>query len=132
MKERLKKIDRLIKVQRHLHRSAEIRLANLQRREDELKAAQEDLLRTMGDADVLHGLFVDVIAKRMRMLALEETKTHAAIIDQKAVATEKALQVKRGEKLFSRLEEEVRRDQEKTDLIAVLEAMIGRTSTSLP
>jgi len=132
MKDRHKKIDRLIKVQKHLHRSAEIRLASLQRREDELKAAQEELLQTMGDADALHGLFVDVIAKRMRMLALEETRTQAAIIDQKAVATEKALQVKRGEKLFSRLQEEVRRDQEKADLIAVLEAMVGRDGTSLP
>lgn len=132
MKDRHKKIDRLIKVQKHLHRSAEIRLASLQRREDELKAAQEEILQTMGDADALHGLFVDVIAKRMRMLALEETRTQAAIIDQKAVATEKALQVKRGEKLFSRLQEEVRRDQEKADLIAVLEAMVGRDGTSLP
>ncbi|MXQ11683.1 hypothetical protein [Microvirga makkahensis] len=132
MRERLKKVDRLVNVQRQLHRNAELQLVSLEHREAELKTAQEELLQAMGDTDALHGLFVDVIAKRVKMLALEEAKTRAAIVDQRAVTVAKALQVKRSEKLFSRVKEDVRQSQEKTDLNAILEAIVGRGSTSLP
>jgi len=132
MKERLKKVDRIIKVQRHLHRSAELRLANLQRQEGELKSAQEELMRTMSDTDALHGLFVDVMAKRLKALAVEEAQTQTAIVEQRAIAVEKALQVKRTEKVFARMKEDHRRVQEKKDLAAILEAMVQKSSTSLP
>ena len=132
MKQRLKKIDRLIKVQQHLQKNAELQLANLQRKEGELTTAHEELLETMGESDALHGLFVDVIAKRLKALALEEDRTQAAIIDQKAIAVEKALQVKRTEKVSSRLKDEVRRGQEKKDLISILETIAQKECTSLP
>ncbi|PVE22496.1 hypothetical protein DC522_21115 [Microvirga sp. KLBC 81] len=132
MKQRLKKIDRLIKVQQHLHESAELKLANLHRQESELKAAQEETLQTMGDSDVLHGLFVDMLAKRLRTLSLEESRTQVAIIEQKALTVEKALQVKRTEKVYSRLKEDNRRGEEKKGLIAILESMAQKDSASLP
>lgn len=132
MRQRLKKIDRIIKVQQHLHKNAELHLANLQRKESELKVAQEEILETMGDADVLHGLFVDVIANRLKRLALEEDRVHASIVTQKIVTTENALKVKRSEKLLSRLKEEARQGQEKKDLIAILEAVVQKDRTSLP
>jgi hypothetical protein len=132
MKQRLKKIHRLIKVQQHLHKSAELKLADLHRQESELKAAQEETLQTMGDSDVLHGLFVDILAKRLKTLSLEESRTQASIIEQKALTVEKALQVKRAEKVYSRLKEDNRRDEEKKGLIAILESMARKDSTSLP
>lgn len=132
MKQRLKKIDRIVKVQRHLHKNAELHLSNLQRREGELKVAQEELIQTMSDRDALHGLFVDILAKRLKTLALEEVKTQAAIVDQRAVTIERALQVKRTEKVFSRMSDESRRTQEKKDLNTILEAMVQKSSTSLP
>lgn len=132
MKQRLKKIDRLIKVQQHLHRSAELKLANLHRQESELKMAQEELLQTMSDRDVLHGLFVDALAKKLKALTLEESRTQGAIVEQKALTVEKALQVKRTEKVFSRLKEDSRRSEEKKTLIAILESMARKGSTSLP
>ncbi|WP_445502362.1 hypothetical protein [Microvirga sp. G4-2] len=132
MKQRLRKIDRLIKVQQHLHKSAELKLANLRRQESELKAAQEETLETMGASDVLHGLFVDILAKRLKTLSLEETRTQTAIIEQKALTVEKALQVKRTEKVYSRLKEDHRRGEEKKGLIAILESMAQKDSTSLP
>jgi len=132
MKQRIRKIDRLIKVQQHLHKNAEIQLASLQRKEDELKTTQEDLLRSMDDSGALHSLLVDVVAKRLKMLALEENRTRAAIIEQKAVTIEKAMQVKRSEKVYSRLKEDVRQGQEKKDLMAILELMVQKERTSLP
>lgn len=132
MKQRLKKIDRIIKVQKHLHKNAELQLAHLQRQESELRATQHELIQTMSETDALHGLFVDVMAKRLKALALEETQVQAAIVTQKTITIEKALQVKRTEKVHGRMKDDVRRDQEKKDLVSVLEAMIQKSSTSLP
>lgn len=132
MKQRLKKVERIVKVQRHLHRNAELQLANLQRQEGELRAAQQELMQTMSDTDALHGLFVDVMAKRLKALAVEEARTQTAITAQKAVAIERALQVKRTEKVQARMKEDSRRIEEKKDLNAILEAMIQKGSTSLP
>jgi predicted TIM-barrel fold metal-dependent hydrolase len=132
LKQRLKKIDRIIKVQQHLHKSAELKLANLQREEIALKTEQEDILQAMSGSDVLHGLFVDVMAKKLKALALEESRTQAAIIEQRTLTVEKALQVKRSEKMFSRLKESGRKEEEKRGLAAILETMAGKGSTSLP
>lgn len=132
MKQRLKKIDRLIKVQQNLQKSAEIILANLYREETELKTAQEELLQTMGDSDALHGLFVDALAKKLKTLTLEESQTQAAIVKQKELTLEKALQVKRTEKVLSRLKEDDRRGEEKRSLTAILEGIVQKDSTSLP
>jgi hypothetical protein len=132
MKQRLKKIDRIIKVQKHLHKSAELRLANLQQQERELKNAQEEMIQTMGDKDALHGIFTDVLAKRLKVLASEEVQTQARIVEQRAVTVECALQVKRTEKVSDRMKKDASREREKKDLIATLEAMIQKSSTSLP
>lgn len=132
MKQRLKKVDRIIRVQKHLHRNAELQLANLQRQERELKTAQEELMQTMSDTDALHGLFVDIMAKRLKTLAVEEARTQTAIVEQRAITVEKALQVKRTEKVYARMKDESRRVQEKMDLAAILEAMIQKSGTSLP
>lgn len=132
MKQRLKRFDRLIKVQQHMHRNAELHLANLHRKENELKNAQDELLETMGEESALHGLFVDVQSRRLKALALEERQTQNAIVQQKAVTLEKALQVKRTEKTHDRLKEQAHHEQERKDLIAILEAMAGRAGTSLP
>ncbi|MEZ0169669.1 hypothetical protein [Microvirga sp. TS319] len=132
MKQRLKKIDRLIKVQQHLHKKAELDLVSLQRKEGELKAAQEDLLQTMGESDALHGLFVDVLAKRLKDLSLEEIRTQAEIVGQKSLTVERALQVKRSEKMHSRLKGDIRHMQEKAELAEILEGMARKEHTSLP
>lgn len=132
MKQRLKKIDRIIKVQKHMHRNAELQLANLQRKEGELKAAQAELIETMGDRDALHGLFVDVMARRLTALALEESRTQAAIVTQRSVTIDKALQVKRTEKVHARVKDDSRRIEEKKDLAAILETMVQKRGTSLP
>ncbi len=129
---RIKRFDRFIKVQQHLHKNAELQLANLHRKEAELKSTQEELLHILGEPSALHGLFVDVKAKRLKALASEELRTQAAILDQKAITTERALQVRRTEKVHARLKEEARCEQEKKDLIAILESMAQKSSTSLP
>lgn len=132
MQQRLKKIDRIIKVQEHLHRAAELKLADLQRKAHDLRTAQQELIHTMSDDAALHGLFVDGIARRLKALALEEARIRSAIAAQQAVTVEAALQVRRSERISSRLNEDVRHFQEKKDLAAILEAAALKGCTSLP
>jgi hypothetical protein len=132
MRQRIRKIDRIFKVQQHLQKEAELKLGNLEREASELKVAQETLIQTMNDHETLHGLFVDVAAKRLQGLASQASAVEKAKVVQKAVTIDKAMQAKRTEKMLSGLKDQERREIEKTDLASILELLAKGESASFP
>jgi lipopolysaccharide biosynthesis regulator YciM len=132
MKQRIRKIDRILKVQQHLQREAELKLANLEREANGLKAAQETIIQTMNDHETLHGLFVDVAAKRLQTLASQASAVEKAKVVQKSVALDRAMQAKRVEKMLSGLKDQERRETEKKDLASILEILSKGKSASFP
>jgi hypothetical protein len=132
MKQRIRKIDRILKVQQHLQKEAELKLGSLEREASELRIAQETLIRTMNDHETLHGLFVDVAAKRLQGLASQASVVEKAKVAQKAVTIDKAMQAKRTEKMLSSLKDQERRDTEKKDLASILELLAKGESASFP
>jgi hypothetical protein len=132
MKQRIRKIDRILKVQQHLQREAELKLANLEREATELKVAQETLIRTMNDHETLHGLFVDVAAKRLQGLASQASAVATAKVAQKAATVDRAMQAKRTEKMLTGLKDQGRREAEKKDLSSILEILAKGKSASFP
>jgi len=132
MKQRVRKIDRILKVQKHLQKEAELKLSKLEREAMELKAAQEAIIETMNDHETLHGLFVDVASRRLQALAAQETRVETAKTAQKAVALDRGMQAKRTEKMLSGLKDQQRRDEEKKSLASILEAMVKGKSASFP
>ena len=132
MRQRIRKIDRILKVQQHLQKEAELKLGKLEREASELKVAQETLIQTMNDHETLHGLFVDVSAKRLQGLASQASAVERAKVAQKAVATDKAIQAKRTEKMLSGLKDQERRETEKKDLASILELLAKGESASFP
>jgi len=132
MKQRVRKIDRILKVQKHLQKEAELKLSKLEREAMELKAAQEAIIETMNDHETLHGLFVDVASRRLQALAAQETRVETAKTTQKAVALDRGMQAKRTEKMLSGLKDQQRRDEEKKSLVSILEAMVKGKSASFP
>ncbi|MBQ0824763.1 hypothetical protein HPT29_003885 [Microvirga terrae] len=132
MKQRVRKIERILKVQQHLQKEAELRLATLERESTELKAAQETLIRTMNDHETLHGLFVDVTAKRLQGLASQASKVDKAKTVQKAMTIDRAMQAKRTEKMLTGLKGHERREAEKKDLATILEGLAKGGSASFP
>jgi hypothetical protein len=132
MKQRIRKIDRILKVQQHLQKEAELRLANLEREATELKVAQETLIRTMNDHETLHGLFVDVAAKRLQGLASQASAVATAKVAQKAATVDRAMQAKRTEKMLTGLKDQGRREAEKKDLSSILEMLAKGKSASFP
>ncbi len=132
MKQRVRKIERILKVQQHLQREAELRLSKLERESHEIRNAQEILIHTMNDHETLHGLFVDVAAKRLQVLSAQASRVDTAKTAQKAVTFDRAMQAKRTEKMLSGLKDDERQQTEKKDLVAILESLAGRDGTSFP
>ncbi|MBA1154702.1 hypothetical protein [Microvirga mediterraneensis] len=132
MKQRIRKIDRIMKMQQHLQKEAELKLAQLERKASELKLAQETLIQTMNDHETLHGLFVDVAAKRLQALASQASVVDKAKVAQKAVTVDKAMQAKRAEKMLSGLKEQDRRESEKKDLASIIELLAKGEGASFP
>jgi hypothetical protein len=132
MKQRIRKIDRILKVQERLKQEAELKVSLLERETAELRTAQEAIIHSMNDHDTLHGLFVDVAAKRLQTLSTQEGHVEKAKVVQKAVALEKAMQAKRTEKMLSNLRDQNRRETEKKDLASILETLVKGGSASFP
>jgi hypothetical protein len=132
MRQRIRKIDRILKVQQHLQKEAELKLGNLEREASDLKVAQETLIQTMNDHETLHGLFVDVAAKRLQGLASQASVIEKEKVMQKAVTIDKAMQAKRTEKMLSGLKDQERREIEKRDLASILELLAKGESASFP
>ena len=130
MKQRIRKIDRILKVQEHLQKEAELKLANLEREASELKVAQEVLIQTMNDHETLHGLFV--AAKRLQVLSSQASAVERAKVAQKTVTIDRAMQAKRTEKMLSGLKDQERRAVEKKDLASILETLAKGESASFP
>jgi len=132
MKQRIRKMNRILKVQERLKQEAELKVSLLEKEAAELRTAQEAIIHSMNDHDTLHGLFVDVAAKRLQALSTQEGHVEKAKVAQKAVALDKAMQVKRTEKMLTNLKGQDRREMEKKDLAAILETLAKGSSASFP
>ena len=132
MKQRVRKIERILRVQQHLQREAELKLSNLERESQEIRSTQEVLIHTMNDHETLHGLFVDVAAKRLQALSVQASRVDTAKTAQRAVTLDKAMQAKRTEKMLSGVKDDERQQSEKKSLVAILESLAGRDGTSFP
>ncbi|MBZ6079335.1 hypothetical protein [Microvirga puerhi] len=132
MQKRLQKTKRLLKLQQKLHEIEKWKLAGLQQRIIEVQDAQATLITTLNDDDALHGLFVEARAKRLQSLSVEEVRIKQAQEQQSKVALDKAMKVKRTERLVDRLNVEHRRHDEKKDYLSLLDVLASKTDASLP
>lgn len=130
MSSRLKKMDRLRKVQKQLHKMSEWELARLQQKGAELHAAQVAVIEALNDDDQLYGLFVDAASKRLKTLATEANQVEARRQVQAGITLDRAMQVKRTEKMVSSLKETHRRETEKSDLMGILDSIVARGDAS--
>jgi hypothetical protein len=132
MKQRIRKMDRILKVQEHLKKEAELRLSLLEKESTELKAAQEMIIQSMNDHETLHGLFVDVAAKRLQVLSAQASHVDKAKVQQKSITLDKAMQAKRAEKMLLNLKDQDRREVEKKDLASIIETFAKGSRASFP
>ncbi len=128
---RLRSAERILAVQRQLQRQEEKRLADVQQREASVHADQRELLQALNERDVLHGLFVYAMAKRLRVLDEQAAKLEA----EKGAAIRRLMEQgrkrKRAEALFESIGDTWRREAEKRELLDMIERAAS-TDASLP
>ena len=130
MKDRQKKIQRILEVQRQIHQAAEWKLAHLERRGAELDEAQMALIRSLNADDALHGLFVDTMARRLNRLSTEAERNEREQKAQAARVLAEAQRVKTTERLSSKLDQEARRADEKLTFRTILDALAKTDASS--
>lgn len=132
MNRRHQKLERILAVQQQLHKMAELKLIDLHRQASALKEAQDTLVQAMNDHDALHGMFVDVMARRLQALAEQASRVDSTKATQKEITFERALQAKRTEKMVSNLQDEIHKVEEKRDLLAILDSFSTKADASFP
>lgn len=129
---RVKSAERILAVQRQLQRLEERKLAEIQQQELAVNADRQDILQSLNDKEVLHGLFVFAMAKRLRKLD-EET---ARLELEKSVVSRRLLEQgrrrKRAETLYESVSDAWRREEDRRELLSVIDQTASPAKASLP
>lgn len=132
MRNRLRSLARILKVQDELHRREERNLAVLKQREAALVQERDELLQALDRHDTLYGAFIYPMAKRLRSIDESEARVKS---EQQRVSRnilERARQKKRTERLHAGMTGAWQRDEEKRELLDLVERAASAPKTSLP
>lgn len=130
MRQRLKSLQRVLSVQKDLHRLAEWRFAKTERHLQMLRAEQERLLVHLDSEQLIATAFAKPILERLR--ALEEAKARLTREreEQRQRLLEDARRMGQITNLTGAIEESCRREDEKRELDAAIEAALNRAAAS--
>lgn len=131
MNDRVRKMERVVEVQRQLKRLTEWKLAILRRDEAGLRKAQEQLVHHLNDDSLHHGLFVGAMARRLSRLSQEEEalrETGKALQEQ---VVDESMRLKRTERLARTMAREAEAQDERTGLERIVEAGAAKKGESL-
>ncbi|MGX1309775.1 aspartate ammonia-lyase [Amorphus suaedae] len=132
MEDRVRRMKRIQTVQEQMHRLAEQRLSGLVSAEKELRRHEEQLVTSLDEATLLHGLFVEQMARRVRTVAVEAAATAAQAVVQREKLLEEKLKLKRVEDATRRIEREYQRILERKRLEEVVRPVSRVGDASLP
>jgi uncharacterized coiled-coil protein SlyX len=132
MSARVEKANRIVGVQRQLQRIETWKLAELQNRLAELEASQAELIRALNDDEALHGLFIDTMAGRLRLLAEESARVTVERDAQSRRTAEQSGQLKLAERRSAGIEQQEARVAAQQELMETIEHFLRRTSARLP
>jgi uncharacterized coiled-coil protein SlyX len=130
--DRARKSRRILAAQQQLHRIEQWRMAQLQGRLAELEAAQVELIGALNDTNALHGLFIDTMARRLGSLAEEADRVAREKDAQSIELAEHAVRVRLADRLAQTIALEGAREEERKQLLDIVEQFINRKSASLP
>lgn len=132
MQDRVRRMKRILTVQEQMQKVAEHRLHGLVAAEQELRAHEVALVTALDEATLLHGLFVEQMAKRVRRIAVEADETAARARDQREKLKQETLKLRRVEEAARRIERDHLRYQERKRLEEVVQPVSRVGDASLP
>ncbi|MET0568905.1 MAG: hypothetical protein ABWZ74_07495 [Hyphomicrobiaceae bacterium] len=124
MRSRTHKAHRLVSVQAQIKRAEEWKLADIERRLAAGEAAQRELIAALNENHALYDLFIDTIARRLRALAEEASRTRDAKDAQARRLLACAGRLKTAERLAKAADAEMQGEIEKKDLLDLLESLV--------
>jgi len=125
MDRRMKKIERVLSVQKQMHRLAEWNVAAIERRKAELAANEAELFSALNDGSALQGLFIEAMARRLANLARESDKLNEVHRQMARKLTEAGLKLKRTERMSAKLRRELETANGKQEFADLLD-LLGR------
>jgi hypothetical protein len=128
MASRTQKIARMVAVQRQLHRLAEWKLVQLQRREADLHDQECSLIGSLNAEEPLHGLFVQAMAKRLASIGQESTVVGRARQSQSDIVLAECRKLKHAERMGNAAATSQQRDDEKRRLEEAIGDAVMRAS----
>jgi len=132
MRDRLKKVERVLAVQAQLHKLAQWQMAALEREKVELADGQASLLSALNADNQLHGLFVEAMTRRLTALAREADRIERARRVMEQTLSEEALKLKRTERMTDRVRREHASGRDKRLFQDLLENLAKARDASLP
>jgi hypothetical protein len=126
MSSRTAKIARMVAVQRQLHRLAEWKLVQLQRREADLHGQESSLIGSLNAEEPLHGLFVPAMAKRLASIGKESAVVAHARQSQSDIVLAECRKLKQAERMGHAAASSRERDDEKRRLEETIDQTIMR------
>jgi uncharacterized coiled-coil protein SlyX len=122
----------MLAAQQQLHRIEQWKMADLQRRLGDLEVSQLELISALNDTNALHGLFIDTMARRLSSLAEEAERVAREKNAQSLKLTDHAARVRIAERLAEAIALDVQREDERKELLDIVEQVLNRKGTSLP
>jgi hypothetical protein len=118
---RVRRLDRILKVQGQKRLLEEWRLSNLRKERDTIDKDDVALLDSLGTDSQLHGLFIEA---KVRTLRRNEVKRSANLQDQSATA-DRITATRRAEKGVEKIRDDARRTRDADDEALSLESSIA-------
>jgi hypothetical protein len=131
MKDRARAAERILSVQKQLHRIEELKYAQIQQKLARAETDQLELTQALSEDEALHGLFVDVTVRRLVALRQEAARLGEALKSQAKALLEHGGRLKNAERLKDDLEVEIRRVDERKELERILEVSLAKGDASL-
>ena len=132
MDRRLKKVARVVRVQKRLHQLAELRVAELDAAKRDLESGQASLLEALNRDASLQGLFIEAMARRLGVLARETERVGQALNVETSRLFDEALRLKRAERLSGRVRQAYLAEAWKSGFEHLLARLAASEDASLP
>lgn len=132
MQDRVRKSRRILAAQQQLLRIEQWKLAEIERELSDLTSAQVEIIGALNDSDALHGLFIDTRARRLSTLAEEAERVARRKNDQSLTMGVHAARVHVAERLAHSVLQDAEREEERKELLDIIEQHLANKRTSLP
>lgn len=130
MRDRLKKVQRIVSVHKQLRQLTEWKIASLRREEMRLEQDQEKLIDSLNSDALHHGLFVAAMAKRLSALSTERANVRDSERAMQEKLVEDSVRLKAVERVARHVEQSYDAHQESKQLTAIVEQSVSADSAS--